>query len=161
MYILFKSTFLSRYDATMQQVVVNLVDIWSKTKSDDQLPSNADDFKSLIPEQVEEFCALLLEREPLPLDRLKKLDHLYDLSSIKNTEIKFRYIPIPLLPNFTIDLFSHNVSRISNYRWLRLCIRSRWEEKIDEALAFATEQGRMKYVRPIFRYNNLITLLVI
>jgi leukotriene-A4 hydrolase len=35
--------------------------------------------------------------------------------------------------------------------WLRLCIKNRWESKVDDALAFATEQGRMKYVRPIFR----------
>ena len=74
----------------MQEAVVKLVEAWSSAKSDDHLPSNADDFKSLIPQQVEVFCALLLEREPLPLNRLKKLDELYDLSSIKNTEIKFR-----------------------------------------------------------------------
>lgn len=34
---------------------------------------------------------------------------------------------------------------------MRLCIKSRWESKVSDALTFATEQGRMKYVRPIFR----------
>lgn len=38
------------------------------------------------------------------------------------------------------------------FSWLRICIQSRWEEEIDNALNFAIGQGRMKYVRPIFRY---------
>lgn len=37
------------------------------------------------------------------------------------------------------------------YMWLRLCVKSRWEDKVEDALTFATDQGRMKYVRPIFR----------
>uniref|UniRef100_G3N6F4 Leukotriene A-4 hydrolase n=1 Tax=Gasterosteus aculeatus TaxID=69293 RepID=G3N6F4_GASAC len=37
------------------------------------------------------------------------------------------------------------------FRWLRLCVRSRWEEAVPMALKMATEQGRMKYTRPLFR----------
>ncbi|CAG4947648.1 unnamed protein product [Colias eurytheme] len=37
------------------------------------------------------------------------------------------------------------------YRWLRLCIKSRDESKINEILQFVNSQGRMKYVRPIYR----------
>lgn len=34
---------------------------------------------------------------------------------------------------------------------MRLCIKSKWEARVSDALQFATEQGRMKFVRPIFR----------
>ena len=37
-------------------------------------------------------------------------------------------------------------------RWLRLCVRSRWEEAVPLALKMATEQGRMKFTRPLFKY---------
>ena len=37
------------------------------------------------------------------------------------------------------------------FQWLRLCLKSRWEPKVAEALEFATSQGRLKFVRPLFR----------
>lgn len=39
-------------------------------------------------------------------------------------------------------------------RWLRLCVRSRWEEAVPLALKMATEQGRMKFTRPLFRCST-------
>ncbi|TNN26793.1 Leukotriene A-4 hydrolase [Liparis tanakae] len=54
------------------------------------------------------------------------MQEVYDLNAIMNSEIRFR--------------------------WLRLCVRSRWEEAVPMALKMATEQGRMKYTRPLFRY---------
>lgn len=38
-------------------------------------------------------------------------------------------------------------------RWLKLCVRSKWEEAVPLALQMATEQGRMKFTRPLFRYG--------
>lgn len=37
------------------------------------------------------------------------------------------------------------------FRWLRLGLRAHWTERVDDALKFVTEQGRMKFVRPIYR----------
>lgn len=37
------------------------------------------------------------------------------------------------------------------FRWLRLCLQANWEEKYSAVVAFATAQGRMKYVRPLYR----------
>jgi len=36
-------------------------------------------------------------------------------------------------------------------RWLRLGIHSKWLDQVPRALEFVTEQGRMKYVRPLYR----------
>uniref|UniRef100_A0A7N8XHD9 Leukotriene A-4 hydrolase n=1 Tax=Mastacembelus armatus TaxID=205130 RepID=A0A7N8XHD9_9TELE len=68
-------------------------------------------------------------QDPLPLSHVKKMQEVYDLNAYMNSEIRFR--------------------------WLRLCVRSRWEEAVPTALKMATEQGRMKFTRPLFRevYN--------
>ena len=53
------------------------------------------------------------------------MDEVYAFSEVKNSEIRFR--------------------------WLRLCLRAHVESAIDAALKMATEQGRMKFTRPLFR----------
>ena len=41
------------------------------------------------------------------------------------------------------------------FKWLRLGIKARWEKAVTPALDLVTRQGRMKFVRPIYRdlYN--------
>merc|ERR1712150_70987 len=56
---------------------------------------------------------------------IARMDELYNFGKVKNSEIKFR--------------------------WLRLCIRAEVESAVPTALEFVTEQGRMKFVRPIYR----------
>lgn len=85
----------------------------------------SDDIKSFTPHQVINLLQSLIDQDPLPLEKLRELGSAYEVVNAKNTEIL--------------------------YRWLRLCIRSRDEEKLNDALAFVNQQGRMKYVRPIYR----------
>uniref|UniRef100_A0A8D2P8R2 Leukotriene A-4 hydrolase n=1 Tax=Zosterops lateralis melanops TaxID=1220523 RepID=A0A8D2P8R2_ZOSLA len=66
-----------------------------------------------------------LFQPPLPLSHVQRMQEVYDFNAIHNSEIRFR--------------------------WLRLCIRSKWEEAIPLALKMATDQGRMKFTRPLFR----------
>ena len=54
------------------------------------------------------------------------MDKKYKFSSVENSEIKFR--------------------------WLRLGIRAKYAESIEPALKMSTDQGRMKFTRPLFRY---------
>ncbi|XP_048011914.1 leukotriene A-4 hydrolase-like [Megalobrama amblycephala] len=70
-----------------------------------------------------------LYQEPLPLSHVKKMQEVYQLNSVKNAEVRFR--------------------------WLRVCVRAHWEEAVPLALKMATEQGRMKFTRPLFKevYN--------
>lgn len=44
---------------------------------------------------------------------------------------------------------SHNSEIL--FSWYRLCIKTRYEKVVEPALKFVTQQGRMKYVRPIYR----------
>uniref|UniRef100_A0A8C5X695 Leukotriene A-4 hydrolase n=1 Tax=Malurus cyaneus samueli TaxID=2593467 RepID=A0A8C5X695_9PASS len=83
------------------------------------------DLKEMSSHQIIEFLALLLLEEPLPLSHVQRMQEVYDFNAVNNSEIRFR--------------------------WLRLCIRSKWEEAIPLALKMATDQGRMKFTRPLFR----------
>uniref|UniRef100_A0A8D2QQX6 Leukotriene A-4 hydrolase n=2 Tax=Passeriformes TaxID=9126 RepID=A0A8D2QQX6_ZOSLA len=83
------------------------------------------DLKGMSSHQLIEFLALLLLEPPLPLSHVQRMQEVYDFNAIHNSEIRFR--------------------------WLRLCIRSKWEEAIPLALKMATDQGRMKFTRPLFR----------
>ena len=65
-------------------------------------------------------------KAPLSAKKIARMEKLYGFNAVKNAEIRFR--------------------------WLRLGLRARLEETIPRALEFATEQGRMKFTRPIFRY---------
>lgn len=37
------------------------------------------------------------------------------------------------------------------YRWLRLCVKSKDDTKLSEVFEFLNGNGRMKYVRPLYR----------
>ncbi|XP_063540156.1 leukotriene A-4 hydrolase isoform X1 [Cydia strobilella] len=83
------------------------------------------DVKVFTPHQIIHLLQELIERPPLSVDSLRSMGQAYKLDTSKNAEIK--------------------------YRWLRLCIRSKDLDKVPEALDFVNKQGRMKYVRPIYR----------
>ncbi|XP_006741958.1 leukotriene A-4 hydrolase-like [Leptonychotes weddellii] len=98
---------------------------WELAKEDDLNSFTSADLKDLSSHQLNEFLAQMLQRAPLPLGHIKRMQEVYNLNAINNSEIRFR--------------------------WLRLCIQSKWEEAIPLALKMATEQGRMKFTRPLFK----------
>uniref|UniRef100_A0A8C2WS03 Leukotriene A-4 hydrolase n=1 Tax=Cyclopterus lumpus TaxID=8103 RepID=A0A8C2WS03_CYCLU len=106
-----------QYDTTLADACIALNQDLSSFKESD--------VKMLSSHQLIEFLSLLLQEDALPVSHVKKMEEVYDLNAIMNSEIRFR--------------------------WLRLCVRSRWEEAVPMALKMATEQGRMKYTRPLFR----------
>lgn len=73
------------------------------------------------------WLAELLEEEKAPLspEKVCMMEEVYGMTKRLNAEIRFR--------------------------WLRLGLKARWEESVGPALDFVTEQGRMKFVRPIYR----------
>ncbi|MBN3316293.1 LKHA4 hydrolase, partial [Atractosteus spatula] len=95
----------------------------------------ADDFKKLSSHQVIEFLALLLLEVGPGLWLYQHVTDVYDCL-------------------FYLGL-KGNCNAIFRFRWLRLCVRSKWEEAVPLAFQMATEQGRMKFTRPLFRelYN--------
>lgn len=40
------------------------------------------------------------------------------------------------------------------FRWIRIGLVAHWKDIIPDALKFINEQGRMKFVRPIYRYKH-------
>ena len=57
--------------------------------------------------------------------KVAKMQKLYNFNAVNNSEIKFR--------------------------WIRLGLRSKWDDAIPLAVQMVTEQGRMKFLRPIYR----------
>ncbi|XP_047031004.1 leukotriene A-4 hydrolase isoform X1 [Helicoverpa zea] len=109
------------YDTTMTKAISALV-----VKIDDLNSTiTSDDVATFTPHQMIHMLQQLIDRPALPLDRLAAIGKEYKISGNKNTEIL--------------------------YRWLRLCVRSRDETKINDVFNFVNSQGRMKYVRPLYR----------
>ena len=71
------------------------------------------------------FVEQLLDKAPFPEDIIARMDQLYGLSSVKSSEIRFR--------------------------WQMLCLKANYASIFSKVVAFVTEQGRMKYVRPLYR----------
>lgn len=114
-----------QYDATLANACIALSQRWTKAGVQDLDGFRESDVKTMSSHQLIEFVSLLLQEEPLPLTHVKKMQEVYNLNASTNSEIRFR--------------------------WLRLCVRSRWDEAVPLALKMATEQGRMKFTRPLFR----------
>lgn len=47
--------------------------------------------------------------------------------------------------------FSASKNAETRFRWYQLCIKSEYEEAFKGASEFLTEQGRMKFTRPLYR----------
>ncbi|OQR75340.1 leukotriene A-4 hydrolase-like [Tropilaelaps mercedesae] len=102
-----------------------LCEKWTQASDDDVKSFTNDEFKQMNANQKQEFFSELLELPPLSSDKVAHLSSLYEMDSIINAEIRFR--------------------------WLRLGILARWEGIIDPVTRFIEVVGRMKFVKPLFR----------
>jgi len=98
---------------------------WVSWNGEGEAPFASDDVASFTGGQIEEFLSLLLLEEPLSHAKLEKLGELYKLKETKNAEIRMR--------------------------WIRLGLRGKWMGVVDNAVDMVTTQGRMKFLRPIYR----------
>lgn len=80
---------------------------------------------SFTPHQTIHLLQELIEKPALAINQLHELGKGLKLEQAQNSELIFR--------------------------WLRLCIKSQEKSKLQAALDFVNKQGRMKYVRPIYR----------
>ena len=85
----------------------------------------SDDLNSMPSMQIMEFLNQLLNEEPLGIETLEEMEKVYKLNSNNNPEIKFR--------------------------WIRLGLKSKWDNAIPRAIKMVSEQGRMKYLNPLYR----------
>lgn len=110
------------YDTTMSKACTELANF---VQTQDASSFSYNDVKNFTPHQMIHFLQQIVDGEPLPLDKVKAIGDIYKLKDNKNTEII--------------------------YRWLRICVRSKDDSMVDETFNFVNRQGRMKYVRPIYR----------
>ncbi|XP_018602617.1 leukotriene A-4 hydrolase-like [Scleropages formosus] len=118
-----------QYDTTLADACTALCQRWKKASEEDLANFSPNDLKAFSSHQLIEFLAQLLQEEALPLTHVKKMQEMYNFNNINNSEIRFR--------------------------WLRVCLRAKWEDAVPLALKMVTEQGRMKFTRPLYRelYN--------
>ncbi|RVE44897.1 hypothetical protein evm_010444 [Chilo suppressalis] len=109
------------YDTSMTKSITALVETISQSNA----TISSLDVRTLNAHQLIRLLQELLERPALPLEKLRLLGKEYGLETSTNSEIV--------------------------YRWLRLCIRSKDKDRLTDIFNFVNHQGRMKFVRPIYR----------
>jgi len=118
---------ISSFDMTLADASRRMASNW-QTKKEGEFPTSLDGWSS---GQISLFLdTLLLSPTPLPLETIQKMDLLYHFTESRNAEICFR--------------------------WYQLCIRSGYVAAFPQIVHFLKSQGRMKYVRPLYRslYNS-------
>ncbi|GBN81512.1 Leukotriene A-4 hydrolase [Araneus ventricosus] len=113
------------YDYSLAKKCTDLRKAWIEADENDLGQFTLKDIEDFSSPQISEFLGFLDQEEPLGIKKVEKLKDAYKLGERNNAEIKFR--------------------------WIRLCLRAHWKDIIPEAVKFITEQGRMKFVRPIYR----------
>lgn len=110
-----------KFDETLANQVKNLAD---KLFSEEVVEKDKifDEFSS---DQKRELLSQLLNKEPISCQKIDLLDKLYKFGQTQNSEILFR--------------------------WIRLGIKAKWEPILQLALKFVTDQGRMKFTRPVYK----------
>jgi leukotriene-A4 hydrolase len=115
-----------KYDDRLARGCQDLRDRWVKWDGQGEAPFTAKDVDGFSSPQMVEFLSLLLLEEPLSQAKLETMGELYKLTETKNAEIRMR--------------------------WIRLGLRGQYDGVVDNAVRMVTEQGRMKFLRPIYRF---------
>lgn len=116
----------NEFDTSLADACYHLAKRWDEART-------SNDLSSFSPKDIEDFSAnqkivfleKLTDAKPLPHHLIKKMDELYDFT-----------------PNGNADL---------RLRWQQLCLMTSYEPIYPHVVKFITEQGRMKFVRPLYR----------
>lgn len=123
--------YTSDFSNPLSEIAVYLAEKWIawNTKGDSPWGISQGDLDGWSSQQKCVFFETLLKHaqqvEPLSLDILSSLDLAYQFTSCNNSELK--------------------------YRWQMLCLLSEAEWIVPHVVSFITTQGRMKFVRPLYR----------
>ena len=114
------------YDRSLVDAYIKLARRWRDVAEDALTNFTADEYFDLLPNQRSAFLEELLSMVAnITVAKLRKMEELYSLDETGNAEIKFA--------------------------WLRLGLATKWEEVVPKALQMAVQEGRWKFVRPLFR----------
>ena len=116
------------FDDSLAKDCWKLAKLWKEWDPTTQA-AFGDAFDKFTPKQKQEFLGTLHAGEPLDMTKIEKMAELYKLNQSTNTEILFL--------------------------WIRLGLKAKWEPSVPEALNLVNIQGRMKFVKPLYRdlYN--------
>jgi len=112
-----------RYEECLVNECRKLADRW--LHGDTNLQEMKEEFSQMSSAQKMKVLDCILAGEPLPVERVEQLEETYSLNSIGNYEIRLS--------------------------WILLAIKAKWTPIIERALEFVSEQGRIKYVKPVYR----------
>ncbi|KAI9486963.1 MAG: peptidase family M1-domain-containing protein [Benjaminiella poitrasii] len=114
------------FDTTLADACINLAKRWNEARESEDLSSfSVKDIENFSAGQKIVFLEKLTDTKPLPHRLIEKMDELYNFT-----------------PNHNADL---------RLRWQQLCLMTSYEPIYPEVVKFITEQGRMKFVRPLYR----------
>lgn len=118
---------IPNFDHSVAEQCLKHSDLWAD-KTTTEIEQSPLIQEKLTSTQTIEFLSLVLDKTAiidLTQSKITLLAKIYGLESTQNAEIRFRY--------------------------MRLLIRARLFEKLDEIIEFANSNFRMKFVRPIYR----------
>ncbi|EGW08381.1 Leukotriene A-4 hydrolase [Cricetulus griseus] len=78
------------YDMTLTNACIALSQRWVTAKEEDLSSFSISDLKDLSSHQLNEFLAQVLQKAPLPLGHIKRMQEVYNFNAINNSEIRFR-----------------------------------------------------------------------
>lgn len=113
------------YNKILATAADNILSKFLDWDSQGLLPITQEEKNQLTTNQIIYILQEISIAEPQSIEKLKALNDLFNFDNVKNSEIKFR--------------------------WLRTCIKAKWEEKVHTALTWVNIVGRMKFVRPLYR----------
>ncbi|KAF9934607.1 Leukotriene A-4 hydrolase [Linnemannia zychae] len=116
----------NKFDDTLAKACTCLCKKWDDSRhTSPPTEFSKDDIKDFSSTQMVVFLEKISELEPLPHEHLDTMDQLYELTHVRNSEIRLR--------------------------WHLVCLRADYEKIYPEVVAFASTMGRMKMCRPLLR----------
>ncbi|XP_036368514.1 leukotriene A-4 hydrolase-like [Octopus sinensis] len=112
------------YQSCLADACQQLSEIWCSTGDSNFGQFSSSDLDQFSTPQTLEFLNQLMEQDPFSLTKIAHMESAYHLFSQGNSEILFR--------------------------WLRLCLRAKWNKCIPHAVSFINKQGRLKFLLPIY-----------
>ncbi|XP_066142815.1 leukotriene A-4 hydrolase isoform X2 [Euwallacea fornicatus] len=116
---------IPKYDISLAVVCDEIIHKYLEWNGVDAAPITVEDKEKLSTYQKIYILQRLSENPAQSITKLQYLNKIFDFDNVKNAEIKFR--------------------------WLRICIMARWEEKVEAVINWINVMGRMKFLRPLYR----------
>ncbi|KAI9593051.1 peptidase family M1-domain-containing protein [Syncephalis fuscata] len=120
----------NEFDTSLAEACISLANRWDAARNSDKLDFSPNDIKDFSSSQKVAFFDKLSEYPSLPADKLAAMDKIYGLTEVTNCEVRFA--------------------------WQMLCLSAAYSPIYPHVVTFLEEQGRMKYVRPLYRGLNKV-----